>query len=180
MREVTGSTNIPVRIPVTKFAKDGTFIREAQNYEMNGHLHILATSDGRIPMKEIAAQWGHRVDFRQPKKANDVLRYLRGYLVKCNTEGVNMRPFGDIHRSRALSKPQPLISWGLEYLPAPAAPNGQGLVKDENNIFVEYTHAFETSAMIQTLVQDGESPKVHQVSGSKLLIQQMPKHLPFT
>jgi hypothetical protein len=82
------------------FAKDGTFIRQAQDYEMNGHLHILATSDGRIPMKEIAAQWGHRVDFRQPKKANDVLRYLRGYLVKCSTEGVNMRPFGDIHRSK--------------------------------------------------------------------------------
>jgi len=82
------------------FAKDGTFIRQAQNYEMNGHLHILATSDGRIPMKEIAAQWGHRVDFRQPKKANDVLRYLRGYLVKCDTEGVNMRPFGDIHKSK--------------------------------------------------------------------------------
>ncbi len=82
------------------FANDGTFIRQAQDYEMNGHLHILATSDGRIPMKEIAAQWGHRVDFRQPKKANDVLRYLRGYLVKCSTEGVNMRPFGDIHRSK--------------------------------------------------------------------------------
>ncbi len=82
------------------FAKDGTFIRQAQNYEMNGHLHILATSEGRIAMKEIAAQWGHRVDFRQPKKANDVLRYLRGYLVKCSTEGVNMRPFGDIHRRK--------------------------------------------------------------------------------
>tara|TARA_Y100000588_G_C14228336_1_gene914133 strand:+ start:1276 stop:1782 length:507 start_codon:yes stop_codon:yes gene_type:complete len=80
------------------FAKDGTFIRQVTDYEMNGHLHILATSEGRIPMKEIAAQWGHRVDFRKPKQANDVLRYLRGYLVKCDTKGVNMRPFGDIHK----------------------------------------------------------------------------------
>ncbi len=80
------------------FAKDGTFIRQAQDHEINGHLHILATADGRIPMKEIAAQWGNRVDFRQPKKANDVLRYLRGYLVKCELDGINMRPFGDIHR----------------------------------------------------------------------------------
>lgn len=79
------------------FSKDGTFIRQVDDFEMNGHLHILATSEGRIPMKEIAAQWGNRVDFRRPKKANDVLRYLRGYLVKCDTEGVNMRPFGDIH-----------------------------------------------------------------------------------
>lgn len=82
------------------FAKDGTFIRQAQDHEINGHLHILATADGRIPMKEIAAQWGNRVDFRQPKKANDVLRYLRGYLVKCELDGINMRPFGDIHRGR--------------------------------------------------------------------------------
>ena len=81
------------------FAKDGTFIREVQDHEINGHLHILATSDGRIPMKELAAQWGDRVDFRKPKRQTDVMRYLRGYLVKCGTQGINMRPFGDIHRS---------------------------------------------------------------------------------
>ena len=80
------------------FAKDGTFIREVQDHEINGHLHILATSDGRIPMKELAAQWGDRVDFRKPKRQTDVMRYLRGYLVKCGTQGVNMRPFGDIHK----------------------------------------------------------------------------------
>ena len=80
------------------FAKDGTFIREVQDHEINGHLHILATSEGRIPMKELAAQWGDRVDFRRPKRQTDVMRYLRGYLVKCGTQGVNMRPFGDIHR----------------------------------------------------------------------------------
>lgn len=82
------------------FAKDGTFIREVQDHEINGHLHILATSEGRIPMKELAAQWGDRVDFRKPKRQTDVMRYLRGYLVKCGTQGVNMRPFGDIHRSK--------------------------------------------------------------------------------
>lgn len=83
------------------FAKDGTFIREVQDHEINGHLHILATSEGRIPMKELAAQWGDRVDFRQPKRTRDVQRYLRGYLVKCGTQGVNMRPFGDIHKNNA-------------------------------------------------------------------------------
>lgn len=83
------------------FAKDGTFIREVQDHEINGHLHILATSEGRIPMKELAAQWGDRVDFRQPKRTRDVQRYLRGYLVKCGTQGVNMRPFGDIHKNKA-------------------------------------------------------------------------------
>jgi hypothetical protein len=82
------------------FAKDGTFIREVQDHEINGHLHILATSEGRIPMKELAAQWGDRVDFRQPQCSTDVMRYLRGYLVKCSTKGVNMRPFGDIHRRK--------------------------------------------------------------------------------
>lgn len=82
------------------FAKDGTFIRQTTDHEINGHLHILATSDGRIPMKELAAQWGDRVDFRQPKHDYDVMRYLRGYLVKCSTDGVNMRPFGDIHRRK--------------------------------------------------------------------------------
>jgi hypothetical protein len=82
------------------FAKDDTFIREVQDHEINGHLHILATSEGRIPMKELAAQWGDRVDFRQPKRHQDVMRYLRGYLIKCGTQGVNMRPFGDIHRSK--------------------------------------------------------------------------------
>jgi len=80
------------------FAKDGTFIRQCTDHEINGHLHLLATADGRIPMKEIAAQWGDRVDFRQPKRDTDVMRYLRGYLVKCSTDGVNMRPFGDIHK----------------------------------------------------------------------------------
>ena len=80
------------------FTKDGTFIRQTTEHEINGHLHILATSEGRIPMKELAAQWGDRVDFRQPKRDTDVMRYLRGYLVKCSTDGVNMRPFGDIHK----------------------------------------------------------------------------------
>ena len=51
-------------------------------------------------MKEITAQWGDRVDYRQPKHEYDVMRYLRGYLVKCSTDGVNMRPFGDIHRRK--------------------------------------------------------------------------------
>ena len=89
------------RAPEDKiFAKDGTFIRQTTDHEINGHLHILATSDGRIPMKELAAQWGDRVDFRQPKHDDDVMRYLRGYLVKCSTDGVNMRPFGDIHRRK--------------------------------------------------------------------------------
>ncbi len=82
------------------FAKDGTFIRQTQDHEINGHLHILATADGRIPMKELADQWEDRVDFRQPEEPNDVLRYLRGYLTKCKTVGINMRPFGDIHRSK--------------------------------------------------------------------------------
>ncbi len=82
------------------FAKDGTFIRQATDDEINGHLHILATTEGRIPMKEIAAQWGDRVDFRKPKAEKDVFRYLKGYLVKCSTQGVNMRPFGDIHRRK--------------------------------------------------------------------------------
>ncbi len=86
------------------FAKDGTFIREVQDHEINGHLHILATSEGRIPMKEIAAQWGNRVDFRRPKRQTDVMRYLRGYLVKCGTQGVNMRPFGDIHSHSSVRK----------------------------------------------------------------------------
>ena len=85
------------------FAKDGTFIREVQDHEINGHLHILATSEGRIPMKELAAQWGDRVDFRQPKRHQDVMRYLRGYLIKCGTQGVNMRPFGDIHKRSGAS-----------------------------------------------------------------------------
>ena len=82
------------------FAKDGTFIRQTTDHEINGHLHILANAEGRIPMKEIAAQWGDRVDFRRPKHDYDVMRYLRGYLVKCSTDGVNMRPFGDIHRRK--------------------------------------------------------------------------------
>ena len=82
------------------FAKDGTFIRQTTDHEINGHLHILATAEHRIPMSVIAAQWGDRVDFRQPKASNDVMRYLRGYLVKCSTDGVNMRPFGDIHRRK--------------------------------------------------------------------------------
>ena len=75
------------------FAKDGTFIREVQDHEINGHLHILATSEGRIPMKELAAQWGDRVDFRKPKRQTDVMRYLRGYLVKCGTQGVKYCSF---------------------------------------------------------------------------------------
>jgi len=82
------------------FDNNGTFIRQVTDHEFNGHLHILATSEGRIPMKEITAQWGNRVDYRRPKKLNDVTRYLKGYLIKCSTQGVNMRPFGDIHRRK--------------------------------------------------------------------------------
>ncbi len=80
------------------FSKDGTFIRQVSEGELNGHLHILATAEDRIPMKALRAAWGDRVDFSQPKKPKDVHRYLRGYLTKCNLEGINMRPFGDIHR----------------------------------------------------------------------------------
>ena len=81
------------------FSSDGTFIRQVTESELNGHLHILATAEGRIPMKELASAWGDRVDFRKPEKPNDVLRYLRGYLLKCELQGINMRPFGDIHRA---------------------------------------------------------------------------------
>ena len=82
------------------FSKDGTFIRQVSEGELNGHLHILATAEDRIPMKDLRAAWGNRVDFSKPKKPNDVLRYLRGYLTKCDLEGINMRPFGDIHRAK--------------------------------------------------------------------------------
>ncbi len=85
------------------FSKDGTFIRQVTEHEMNGHLHILATAEDRIPMKELRAAWGDRVDFSKPEKPNDVLRYLRGYLTKCDLAGINMRPFGDIHQSQQSS-----------------------------------------------------------------------------
>ena len=89
------------------FSNDGTFIRQVTDHEMNGHLHILATAEGRLPMKELASAWGNRVDFRKPEKPNDVLRYLRGYLVKCELQGINMRPFGDIHQSEGATAPAP-------------------------------------------------------------------------
>lgn len=80
------------------FSKKGEYIRTAEENEINGHLHIVANADRRIPMKELAASWGNRVDFRQPRHPGDVRNYLRGYLTKCDTSGVNMRPFGNIHR----------------------------------------------------------------------------------
>ncbi len=89
------------------FSKDGTFIRQVSENELNGHLHILATAEDRLPMKELRATWGDRVDFSKPKKPYDVLRYLRGYLTKCDLEGINMRPFGDIHRANSSNYSDP-------------------------------------------------------------------------
>lgn len=79
------------------FSKSGEYIRTAEENELNGHLHILANAEGRIPMKDLHHSWGARTDFRKPKSEGDILRYLRGYLTKCSDSGVNMRPFGNIH-----------------------------------------------------------------------------------
>ena len=88
------------------FDRKGRFVREVKDFELNGHVHILATAEGRIPMKEIARDWDGRVDFRSRDQKTGrlidektIIRYLRGYLTKTASSGVNMRPFGDIHRS---------------------------------------------------------------------------------
>ena len=87
------------------FDKRGCFVRECKDFELNGHLHILTTAESKIPMKELAADWDGRINFRyRDKKTNQkideqsIMRYLRGYLTKSTSSGVNMRPFGDIHR----------------------------------------------------------------------------------
>lgn len=88
------------------FDKRGCFVRECKSFELNGHLHILTTAESKIPMRELAADWDGRIDFRyRDKKTNQkidestIMRYLRGYLTKSTSSGVNMRPFGDIHRT---------------------------------------------------------------------------------
>ena len=88
------------------YDKKNRFIRQCKDFELNGHLHILATSSPRIPMKKLATNWDGRADFRRkdertgrPLTEGVVLRYLRGYLTKTDMPGaVNMRPFGNIHR----------------------------------------------------------------------------------
>ncbi len=87
------------------FDKANRFVRQCKDFELNGHLHILATAESRIPMKELAQGWEGRVDFRsrdrktnRPIDEKTIMRYLRGYLTKSTSSGVNMRPFGDIHR----------------------------------------------------------------------------------
>ena len=87
------------------FDKRGCFIRECKTFELNGHLHILTTAESRIPMKELASGWDGRIDMRYKDKKTGrrideavIMRYLRGYLTKSSSDGVNMRPFGDIHR----------------------------------------------------------------------------------
>ena len=92
------------------YDKKGNFVRQCKDFELNGHLHILATAESRIPMKELAADWNGRVDFKdRDRKTNQlideqsVLRYLRGYLTKSESSGICMRPFGDIHRMRSTS-----------------------------------------------------------------------------
>lgn len=91
------------------FDKKGNFIRECKTFEMNGHIHIIATGERRIPMKAIAKSWDGRIDMRKrdrrtnrPIDEKTIIRYLRGYLVKSASNGINMRPFGDIHKSRKL------------------------------------------------------------------------------
>ncbi len=86
------------------FDKKGNFVRACKDFELNGHLHVLATAESRIPMKELAADWDGRADFRRrdrktnrPIDEQTILRYLRGYLTKSASSGVCMRPFGDIH-----------------------------------------------------------------------------------
>ncbi len=81
------------------FSKDGKYIRTVQENELNGHLHIVANGDRWIDMKGIAKAWDGRVDFKKPRYPSDVKNYLKGYLTKCETKGINMRPFGDIHQS---------------------------------------------------------------------------------
>ena len=86
------------------FDRKSRYIRTCKNFELNGHLHILATSSPRIPMKELAASWDGRMDMRRrdektgfPLTEEVVLRYLRGYLTKCDIPGsINMRPFGNM------------------------------------------------------------------------------------
>ncbi len=86
------------------FDRKGCFVRECKNFELNGHLHILATASPRIPMKQLAESWGGRIDMRKndrksgfPLTEEVVLRYLRGYLTKTDMPGaVNMRPFGNM------------------------------------------------------------------------------------
>ena len=89
------------------FDKKNRFIRQCKDFELNGHLHILASSSPRIPMRELAAGWDGRMDMRRrdertgrPLTEEIVLRYLRGYLTKTDMPGaVNMRPFGNIHKT---------------------------------------------------------------------------------
>jgi hypothetical protein len=86
------------------FDRKGCFVRECKNFELNGHLHVLATASPRIPMKQLAESWGGRIDMRKndrksgfPLTEEVVLRYLRGYLTKTDMPGaVNMRPFGNM------------------------------------------------------------------------------------
>jgi len=86
------------------FDRKSRYIRTCKNFELNGHLHILATSSPRIPMKKLAASWDGRMDMRRkdqktgfPLTEEVVLRYLRGYLTKCDIPGnINMRPFGNM------------------------------------------------------------------------------------
>jgi len=87
------------------FDSRGCFVREVKEFELNGHVHILATAESRIPMTELAASWDGRIDMRwkdqktgKPISEKTIVRYLRGYLTKAASSGVNMRPFGDIHR----------------------------------------------------------------------------------
>lgn len=90
------------------FDKKNRFIRQCKDFELNGHLHILASSSPRIPMRELAAGWDGRMDMRRrdertgrPLTEEIVLRYLRGYLTKTDMpNAINMRPFGDIHRRK--------------------------------------------------------------------------------
>ncbi len=92
------------------YDKKNRFVRQCKNFELNGHLHILATAESRIPMKELAASWDGRADFRsrdrktnRPLDEGVILRYLRGYLTKSEMGGVSMRPFGDIHKLSSIT-----------------------------------------------------------------------------
>jgi len=89
------------------FNKKGNWIRECKNFELNGHLHILAIGPKHIPMKQLATSWDGRIDMRRkdertglPLTEDIVLRYLRGYLTKTDMPGtVNIRPFGHMVKS---------------------------------------------------------------------------------
>jgi hypothetical protein len=87
------------------FDRKGCFLRECKTFELNGHLHILAIANPRIPMKELSESWVGRIDMRRkdrktgfPITEQIVLRYLRGYLTKTKDMpgSVNMRPFGNM------------------------------------------------------------------------------------